>query len=225
MAIVDAKDIVRIQKVTSRNGGESLTERLLNQGIIFISGVVDEAASHAFMLQLLAVADADPDQELTVYINSQGGSVYDGLAMIDICRMIPNPVTTLGVGHCASMGAMLLACAAPRGRRKALPNCELMLHQPLSGVQGQATDIAIEAVHVMKLKERIYSMLAASTGQTVEKIAKDFDRNRWMTSEEALAYGLIDEIVQPAPLDLTDYDGSIPMPVRLAGVKTKWDRG
>ncbi len=219
MTTRDATGLIRIERETSC-GGQSLTERLLRQGIIMVSGMIDESASHALMLQLLAISDEDPQRNITLYVNSPGGGVYDGLAMIDLCRLVPNPITTIGTGCCASMGAMLLTCAAPRGKRKVMPNCELMLHQPLSGVQGQASDIAIEAVHVVRLRERLYGMIAEVTGQPVGKVTRDFDRNRWMTAKEALAYGLIDEIVTPSPIDLSEYKGRIPMSVRLAGFVT-----
>jgi len=173
---------------------------------IFVTGAIDETAYHAFASQLFAASDADPDKDLTININSPGGSVHDGLEMIDLCKSVPNQITVVGTGHCASMGAMILACAASKGRRKIMPNCEVMLHQPLTGIQGQASDVAIAAVYVVKLRERLYSMLAESTGKPVAKNAKDFDRDRWMTSEEALAYGLIDEIVQPAYIDSAGCD-------------------
>ena len=144
------------------------------------------------------IASQDPRRRITIYVNSPGGSVSDGLAMIDICQSVSNPISTVGWGVCASMGAVLLACAGRHGQRSAMPNCELMLHQPLTGVQGQASDIVIAAEHVLRTRTRLNAMIAKACGQTVEKVAADFDRDRWFSASEALAYGLIDRILEPA---------------------------
>lgn len=189
---------IRVLRRSDSERRSGIMEEMLDNGTVFISGPITTELCHAFGAQVLYINSQDPRKRITLYINSPGGSVHDGLAMIDICASVSNPISTVGWGVCASMGAVLLACAGQRGQRSAMQNCELMLHQPLSGVQGQASDIVIVAEHVIKTRLRLNEMIAASCGQTVAKVAADFDRDRWFTAGEALEYGLIDRVMEPS---------------------------
>lgn len=179
-----------------RRGG--ISEELLDDGVVFVSGPITTEMSHAFGAQLLYISSRDPRKRITLYINSPGGSVSDGLAMVDVCKSISNPISTIGWGCCASMGAVLLACAGRRGHRSVMPNCEVMLHQPLTGVQGQASDVVIAAEHVLRTRARLNEMIAKACGQPVEKVAADFDRDKWFSATEAMQYGLIDRVLEPS---------------------------
>jgi len=191
------KPEVKVLKKTSTEARNGLGEELLINGIVFLTGTVSSEMSYSVGAQLLYWSRRDPKKELTLYINSPGGSVHDGLAIIDMCKAAPNPIATVGWGLCASMGAMLLSCAGDKGNRLIYPSCEVMQHQPLTGVQGQASDIAITAKQVLRMKERLYTMIAESCGQSIRKVTRDFDRDRWFTAQEALEYGMVDEIVKP----------------------------
>ena len=168
--------------------------RLLKERIVFLSGQVDDHMANLITAQLLFLESEGPDKDIYVYINSPGGLVTAGMAIYDTMQYIRCDVSTLCVGQAASMGAQLLAAGAP-GKRYALPNARVMIHQPLGGFQGQATDIAIHAKEIIKLKDRMNAMMAKHTGQPVEKIADDVERDYFLTAEEARDYGLVDEVL------------------------------
>ena len=167
--------------------------RLLEDRIIFLTGEIDDAVADAVVAQLILLESRDPEKDICLYINSPGGSVTAGLAIYDTMNYIKCDVSTICVGMAASMGAFLLSSGA-KGKRFSLPNSEIMIHQPLGGAQGQASDIKIQADHIMKIKDRMNRILAANTSQPLKKIEKDVDRDNYMNAEEALKYGLIDKI-------------------------------
>ncbi|UCF65571.1 MAG: ATP-dependent Clp endopeptidase proteolytic subunit ClpP [bacterium] len=168
--------------------------RLLKERIIFLGTPIDDYIASLVIAQLLFLEADDPDKEIYVYINSPGGVVTSGMAIYDTMQYIKPDVVTTCIGQAASMGAVLLAAGAP-GKRFALPNSRIMIHQPMGGVQGQATDIDIHAREILKIRERLNEILAEMTGQPLEKIAKDTDRNFFMDAKEAQGYGIIDEIL------------------------------
>ena len=168
--------------------------RLLNDRIIFLSEEVNDTTASLIVAQMLYLEAQDPDKDIRFYINSPGGSVTAGMAIYDTMQYIKCDVATICVGMAASMGAFLLA-AGTKGKRMALPNAEIMIHQPSGGAQGQATDIKIVADHILKTKKKLNEILAANTGQPLEVIAADTERDNYMSAEEAVAYGLIDSIV------------------------------
>jgi ATP-dependent Clp protease protease subunit len=171
--------------------------RLLNENIIFITGPIDMAVANTFIAQMLFLEHRDPDRDISIYINSPGGEVYSGTAMYDTIKHVKNDVVTINVGLAASAASLILAAGTP-GKRFALPNTYSLIHQPLtSGLQGQATDIEIEAKHMIKLKHQFAQIIADCTGKTLETTLKDMDRDYWMTAEETKAYGLVDEIMLP----------------------------
>ena len=168
--------------------------RLLKDRVIFIGTAVDDVVSNLIIAQLLFLQSDDPNKEISVYINSPGGSVTAGLAIYDTIQFVKPPVATYCVGQAASMGALLL-CAGSKGKRYALPAARIMIHQPWGGVQGAASDISIQAREILRLKERLNEMLVKHTGQSKEKIEKDTDRDYFMSAEEAKEYGIIDEVI------------------------------
>ena len=170
--------------------------RLLKDRIIFLGEEVTDVSANLIVAQLLFLESEDPNKDIQLYINSPGGSVSAGLAIYDTMHYVKCDVSTICMGMAASMGAFLLAGGA-KGKSYALPNAEVMIHQPSGGAQGQATDIKIVADKILQTKKKLNEMLAANTGQPYEVIAADTERDRWMTAEEAKAYGLIDEIVAP----------------------------
>jgi ATP-dependent Clp protease protease subunit len=170
--------------------------RLLKDRIIFLGEEVTDVSANLVVAQLLFLESEDPNKDIQLYINSPGGSVSAGLAIYDTMHYVKCDVSTICMGMAASMGAFLLAGGA-KGKRYALPNAEVMIHQPSGGAQGQATDIKIVADKILQTKKKLNEMLAANTGQSLEVITADTERDRWMTAEEAKAYGLIDEIVAP----------------------------
>ncbi|HWQ57464.1 MAG TPA: ATP-dependent Clp endopeptidase proteolytic subunit ClpP [Clostridia bacterium] len=185
--------------VEQTNKGErsyDIYSRLLKDRIIFLGGEVDDDTANLIVAQMLFLEADDPDKDISLYINSPGGSVTAGMAIYDTMQYIRCDVVTICVGIAASMGAFLLAAGA-KGKRKALPNAEIMIHQPSGGARGQATDIAIHAEQIIKTKERMNRILSQRTGQPYERIAADTERDNYMTAEEALAYGIIDEIFPP----------------------------
>ena len=167
--------------------------RLLKDRIIFLGGEVNDASANLIIAQLLFLEGEDPDKDIALYINSPGGAVTAGMAIFDTMNFIKCDVSTICVGLAASMGAFLLAAGA-KGKRYALPNSEIMIHQPLGGAQGQATDIAIHARRIIEIKENINKILAERTGQPMEKIMQDTERDNFMTSWQAKEYGLIDDV-------------------------------
>ena len=168
--------------------------RLLKDRIIMLSGDVNDHTANIVVAQLLFLAAEDPDKDINIYINSPGGSVTAGLAIFDTMNYIKCDVSTICVGMAASMGAFLLT-AGTKGKRYVLPNSEVMIHQPLGGAQGQATEIAIAAKHILKTRDRLNKILAEQTGQPLEKIEQDTERDNFMSADEAAAYGLIDKVV------------------------------
>ncbi|MBE3518850.1 MAG: ATP-dependent Clp endopeptidase proteolytic subunit ClpP [Firmicutes bacterium] len=172
--------------------------RLLKERIIFLGTPVDDQVANLVVAQLLFLQSEDPDKEISLYINSPGGSVTAGLAIYDTIQHIRPPVSTICVGLAASIAAVILA-GGTKGRRFCLPNSKTLIHQPLGGVQGQATEVQIAAREILRTKELINRILAKHTGQPIEKIEKDTERDFWMNAEEAKAYGLVDAILQPLP--------------------------
>jgi len=176
--------------------GWDIFSRLLKDRIIFLGTPINDHVSNVIIAQLLFLESEDPDKEIALYINSPGGVITSGLAIYDTMNHVKCPVSTICIGQAASMGAFLLSSGA-RGRRFTLPNSRIMVHQPLGGAQGQATDIQIQAREILRLKERLNMILASNTGQPVEQIEKDTDRDRFMTADEAKEYGLVDEVMRP----------------------------
>lgn len=186
--------------VEQTNRGErsyDIYSRLLKDRIIFLGDEVDNNTANLIIAQLLFLEAEDPDKDISFYINSPGGSVTAGLAIYDTMNYIKPDVSTICVGMAASMGAFLLAAGA-KGKRFALPNSEIMIHQPLGGVQGQATDIAIHAKRIVEIKEQLNKILAERTGQSLKKISQDTERDNFMSAQEAMKYGLIDHVVTSA---------------------------
>ena len=169
--------------------------RLLNDRIILLHDEVNAATASVVVAQLLYLEGQDPDKDIFLYINSPGGSVTDGMAIYDTMNYVKCDVSTICMGMAASMGAFLLA-GGTKGKRLALPNAEIMIHQPSGGAQGQATEIEIAAEHILKTKEKMNRILAENTGQTYEKVKADTERDNYMTAQEALEYGLIDVVIE-----------------------------
>jgi len=169
--------------------------RLLKERIIFIGSPVDDTIANLIIAQLLFLEADDPEKDIQLYVNTPGGSVTSGLAIYDTIQYIRPNVVTICMGMAASLGALLLACGT-KGKRFALPNSRIMIHQPLGGVSGQAADIEIHAKEILLIRERLNNILSDHTGQTVDKIARDTDRNFWMSADEAKDYGIIDEIMK-----------------------------
>jgi ATP-dependent Clp protease protease subunit len=168
--------------------------RLLKERVIFLVGTVNDQSANLIVAQMLFLESENPDKDIALYINSPGGSVYAGLAMYDTIRFIKPDVSTLCTGLAASMGAFLLAAGA-KGKRFALPNSRIMIHQPSGGAQGQATDIQIQAKEILSLRERLNRILSDNTGQPVSRIELDTERDNFMSSEDAVTYGIIDKML------------------------------
>lgn len=168
--------------------------RLLRERVIFLVGPINDHSANLVMAQLLFLESENPDKDISLYINSPGGSVSAGLAIFDTMRFIKSDVSTLCCGLAASMGAFLLAAGA-HGKRFALPNSRIMIHQPLGGVSGQASDIEIHAREILFLRERLNLLLAENTGQAIEKIARDTDRDNFLSADDAVSYGLVDKVL------------------------------
>ena len=183
--------------VEQTNRGErsyDIFSRLLNDRIIILSDEVNDVTASLVVAQLLYLEGQDPDKDISLYINSPGGSISSGMAIYDTMQYIKPDVATICVGMAASMGAFLLAAGA-KGKRYALPNSEIMIHQPLGGTQGQATDIKIHADHIIRIREKMNRMLSEMTGQPLENITADTERDNFMTAEQAKEYGLIDKVM------------------------------
>ena len=177
--------------------GWDIFSRLLKDRIIFLGTQVNDQIANSIIAQLLFLESDDPDKEISLYINSPGGSVTAGLAIYDTMQYVKAPVTTICLGQAASMGAVLLAAGEP-GRRFSLPNSRILIHQPLmGGLSGQATDIDIQAREILKLRETLNGILARHTGQSLESIERDTDRDFFMSAEDAREYGLVDEVISP----------------------------
>ena len=184
-----------IEQTSRGERSYDIFSRLLKDRIIFLSDEVNDATASLVVAQLLFLDSEDPDKDINLYINSPGGSITAGMAIYDTMKYTKADVSTICVGMAASMGAFLLSAGA-KGKRFALPNSEIMIHQPLGGAQGQATDIQIHAERIIKMKDKLNRMLAEHTGQPLEVIQRDTERDNFMSAEEALKYGLIDKIVE-----------------------------
>ncbi|NVN97182.1 ATP-dependent Clp protease proteolytic subunit [Candidatus Nomurabacteria bacterium] len=168
--------------------------RLLNDRIIFLGGPIDDHTANLIIAQLLYLDNADSKKDISLYINSPGGSVTAGLAIIDTMNFIKSDVSTICVGIAASMGALILS-SGKKGKRYSLPNSEVMIHQVMGGTEGQASDIAINAKHILRTKDTLNKILAANTNKKIDQVEKDSDRDYWMTSDEAKKYGIVDDII------------------------------
>jgi len=168
---------------------------LLKERIIFLGTQIDDNIANLVVAQLLYLDREDPEREISLYIQSPGGAIYAGLAIYDTMQMVRAPVSTIAVGSTASMGTILLAAGA-KGRRFALPNATVHIHQPLGGARGQASDIQIQAEEILRLRKRVNAILAEHTGQSIERIERDTDRDFFMDADEAKAYGLVDEVIR-----------------------------
>ena len=169
--------------------------RLLKDRIIFLGEEVNDATASIIVAQLLFLESEDPNKDIHMYINSPGGSVTAGMAIYDTMKYVKCDVSTTCIGMAASMGAFLLSSGA-KGKRYALPNSEIMIHQPLGGAQGQATEIQIAAEHILKTKKKLNEILAANSGKPIEEVEKDTDRDNWLSADEAMEYGLIDQVIK-----------------------------
>lgn len=188
--------------VEQTNRGErsyDIYSRLLKERIIFIGEQVEDNMANTVIAQLLFLESEDTDKPITMYINSPGGSVTAGLAIYDTMQYIKPDVSTLCMGQASSMGALLLASGA-KGKRMALPNSRIMIHQPMGGVQGQATDIEIQATEIIKIKKKIHNIFVEHTGQSIEKISEDSERDFFMSAEEAMEYGIVDKVIKARDL-------------------------
>lgn len=187
--------------IEQTNRGErayDIYSRLLKDRIIFLGTAIDDQVANSVVAQLLFLASDDPEKDINLYINSPGGSITAGMAIYDTMQHIKPKVSTICIGLAASMGSFLLT-AGEKGKRFALPNAEVMIHQPLGGTQGQATDIQIHAKRIIKMREHLNTILADRTGQPIERIEKDTDRDNFMSAAEAKEYGLIDEVITTTP--------------------------
>ncbi len=171
--------------------------RLMMDRIIFLGTEIDDYSSNVVQAQLLFLASTEPDKDITMYLNSPGGIVSGGLAIYDTMQYITSDVSTVVTGMAASMASVLLAAGA-KGKRYALPHSRVMIHQPMGGTQGQAADMEIAVAEIRRLRQELYNILSETTGQTAKQIAKDCDRDHWMTSQEALDYGMVDKIIRKA---------------------------
>ncbi len=183
-----------IEQTSKGERSYDIYSRLLNDRIVFLSDEVNDVTASLVVAQLLHLESQDPDKDIALYINSPGGSVTAGMAIFDTMNYIKCDVSTICVGMAASMGAFLLAAGA-KGKRFALPNSEIMIHQPLGGMQGQASDMKIHADHIIKTRRRINEILARETGKSIEQIEADTERDNFLSADEAAAYGLIDKVI------------------------------
>jgi ATP-dependent Clp protease protease subunit len=183
-----------LEKTPQGERAYDIYSRLLKERIIFLGGPIDDHMANLVIAQLLFLEHEDPKKDIHLYINSPGGSVTSGLAILDTMNHIKSPVSTICVGIAASMGAILLA-GGEKGKRFVLPNSEVMIHQPLGGIEGQASDIAITAKHILRTKDTLYKILSNATKKPIAQIEKDADRDNWMSADEAKKYGLVDEIL------------------------------
>ncbi|WP_404429238.1 ATP-dependent Clp endopeptidase proteolytic subunit ClpP [Sutcliffiella horikoshii] len=184
-----------IEQTSRGERAYDIYSRLLKDRIIMLGSAIDDNVANSIVSQLLFLAAEDPDKDISLYINSPGGSITAGMAIYDTMNFIKPNVSTMCVGMAASMGAFLLAAGA-KGKRFALPNSEVMIHQPLGGAQGQATEIEIAAKRILFLREKLNSILSEQTGQPIEVISRDTDRDNFMTADRALEYGLIDKVIR-----------------------------
>ena len=199
MSALETRNLGMVPIVIEQSGrGErayDIYSRLLRERIVFLVGPVNDATANLVVAQLLFLESENPDKEISLYINSPGGSVSAGLSIFDTMQFVKPDVSTLCIGMAASMGAFLLAAGA-KGKRLALPNAKVMIHQPLGGAQGQATDIEIHAREILKTRDQLNRILAERTGQTLDRIAADTERDYFMSAGEAQTYGLIDRVIE-----------------------------
>ncbi|MEY3021695.1 MAG: ATP-dependent Clp protease proteolytic subunit [Planctomycetota bacterium] len=193
-----------IEKTGRGERAYDIYSRLLNDRIVFVTGPVGDQMANLVIAQLLFLANEDPRAEISLYVNSPGGSVTAGLGIVDTMKFIPCDVATYIIGQAASMGSVIAASGA-KGKRYALPNAENLMHQPLIGgwLEGQATDLEIEARHILRMRDQLYDLYASNTGQPREKIAEDCERNYWLTAQEMLDYGLVDKVLEKLPMNPT----------------------
>ncbi len=184
-----------VEQTTRGERAYDIFSRLLKERIVFIGTPINDQIANLTVAQLLYLASEDPERDINLYINSPGGVIYSGLAVYDTMQYVPAPVATICVGLAASMGSVLLAAGA-EGRRAALPNSRIMIHQPLGGAEGQASDIEIQAREILWLKQRLFDILAEHTGKDADTIKADADRNYWLSAEDAKDYGLIDAVLE-----------------------------
>ena len=182
--------------------------RLLKDRIIFLGEEVNDATASIIVAQLLFLESEDPNKDIHMYINSPGGSVTAGMAIYDTMNYVKCDVSTTCIGMAASMGAFLLSSGA-KGKRYALPNSEIMIHQPLGGAQGQATEIQIAAEHILKTKKKLNEILAANSGKPIEEVEKDTDRDNWLSADEAMEYGLIDQVIKENNMEIVTEHGNL----------------
>lgn len=190
-----------IEKVSGGERAYDIYSRLLKDRIVFLGSAINDQVANAVIAQLLFLENESPSKDIIMYIQSPGGHVTAGMAIYDTMQYIKPDVVTVCIGMAASMGAILLTGGA-KGKRFSLPNAEIMIHQPLGGIEGQATDIAIHAEHIIKMKERLNKILAKHSGKPLKQVEKDTDRDNFLTAQEALTYGLIDRIVEKRPVNL-----------------------
>jgi ATP-dependent Clp protease protease subunit len=190
-----------IEKTGRGERAYDIYSRLLNDRIIFLGGGVNDHMANLVVAQLLFLANEDPRADISLYINSPGGSVTAGLGIVDTMNFIPCDVSTYIIGCAASMGSVI-ACSGAKGKRYALPNAENLMHQPLIGgvLEGQATDLEIEARHILRMRDQLYAIYSKATSQPLDKIAADCERNNWLTAQEMLAYGLVDKVLEKLPI-------------------------
>jgi len=193
-----------IEKTGRGERAYDIYSRLLSDRIIFVGGPVSDQMANLVVAQLLFLANEDSKAEVSMYVNSPGGSVTAGLGIVDTMRFVPCDVATYIIGQAASMGSVI-ACSGARGKRYCLPNSENLMHQPLLGgvLEGQATDLEIEARHILRMRDSIYDIYAAASGQPKERIADDCERNKWLNAEEMLEYGLVDQVLTTLPIPPT----------------------
>ncbi len=184
-----------VEQTSKGERSYDIYSRLLKDRIIFLDGEINDAVASLVVAQLLFLESEDPDKDINIYINSPGGSISAGMAIYDTMNYIKPDICTICVGMAASMGAFLLS-SGTKGKRYVLPNAEVMIHQPLGGAQGQATEIQIAAEHILKIKDKLNHILAKNTGQTLKKIVQDTDRDNFLDAKEAVEYGLVDKIVE-----------------------------
>lgn len=205
---MDIKNTVVPYVVEQTGKGErsyDIYSRLLEDRVIFLTGEINDAVADTVVAQLIYLEGKDPNKDISLYINSPGGSVTAGLAIYDTMNFIKCDVSTICIGLAASMGAFLLS-SGTKGKRYALPNSEIMIHQPLGGAQGQASDIKIQAEHIIKTKYRLNKILAENSGKPIEQLEKDTDRDNYLSAEEAKEYGLIDEVIVKRPQTMENYE-------------------
>ena len=208
MATYNPSDVLIPYVIEQSPRGErsyDIYSRLLNDRVVFLGEEVTDASANTVVAQLLHLESADPDKDISLYINSPGGSVTAGLAIYDTMQFIKPDVSTICIGQCASMGAVLLAAGAP-GKRLALPNSRVMIHQPSGGAQGKQTDIQIMAEEILKIRDQLNGILAKHTGQSIETIQEDTEKDNFMSEEEAKAYGLVDAVVMSRAAAAKDKD-------------------